>query len=336
MKALLIEDTLTSATLVSHQLRNMGIEPILARDGELGIELFKRERPDLILLDVIMPGMDGFEVARRIRQLEQAGEWTPIIFLTSRTSDADVEKGIGVGGDDYLIKPVSETVLAAKVKAMQRIAQMRYSLLVLTRKLDEANQELTRLSALDGLTAIANRRHFDETIAKEWRRLSRQGRPLSVLLCDVDHFKQFNDGYGHQVGDECLKAVARTLQSVLRRPADLVARYGGEEFAAILPDTDLAGAARVAESMRAAVEGLRITHRFTSTGGVTISVGVASVTPINGDRDPATLIKRADTALYAAKQSGRNRCVAATPTTTAAIPTDFLEQPQIRSGSSTL
>ncbi|WP_353739261.1 diguanylate cyclase, partial [Zoogloea sp.] len=253
----MIEDTLTSATLVSHQLRKIGIEPILARDGEKGIELFKQERPDLILLDIIMPGMDGFEVARRIRQLEQAGEWTPIIFLTARTGDADLEKGISVGGDDYLIKPVSETVLAAKVRAMQRIAQMRYSLLVLTRKLDEANQELTRLSSLDGLTAISNRRQFDETLLREWRRANRQGKPMGMLLCDVDFFKQFNDGYGHQVGDECLKAVARTLQQTLRRPSDLVARYGGEEFAVILPDTDITGALLVAESMRAAVENLR-------------------------------------------------------------------------------
>ena len=178
LKALLIEDTLTSATLVSHQLRKIGIEPVLARDGEKGIELFKKEHPDLILLDIMMPGMDGFEVARRIRQLEQAGEWTPIIFLTARTSDADLEKGISVGGDDYLIKPVSEIVLAAKVRAMQRIAQMRYSLLILTRKLDHANQELTRLSSLDGLTGIPNRRQFDETLLREWRRACRQGKPL--------------------------------------------------------------------------------------------------------------------------------------------------------------
>ncbi len=213
VKALLIEDTLTSATLVSHQLRKIGIEPIVARNGETGIELYQQERPDLILLDIIMPGMDGFEVARRIRQLEQFGEWTPIIFLTARTSDADLERAISVGGDDYLIKPVSGTVLAAKVRAMQRIAQMRFSLLVLTRKLDDANQELIRLSSLDGLTGIANRRQFDETLLREWRRLGRQGRPLSMLLCDVDCFKQFNDSYGHQVGDECLKAVARTLKT---------------------------------------------------------------------------------------------------------------------------
>ncbi len=312
MKALLIEDTLTSATLVSHQLRKIGIEPILARDGEKGIEQFKLERPDLILLDIIMPGMDGFEVARRIRQLEQAGEWTPIIFLTARTSDEDLEKGIAVGGDDYLIKPVSETVLAAKVRAMQRIAQMRYSLLVLTRKLDEANQELTRLSSLDGLTSIANRRQFDETLLREWRRASRQGKPLALLLSDVDRFKQFNDGYGHQVGDECLNAVARTFAAALRRPADLVARYGGEEFAVILPDTDITGALQVAEGMRSAVENLRITHRYSQDGGVvTVSIGVASVIPGRSEGRPADLLKAADDALYQAKERGRNRIAAA-------------------------
>ena len=312
MKALLIEDTLTSATLVSHQLRKIGIEPIVARNGETGIELYKQEHPDLILLDIIMPGMDGFEVARRIRQLEQFGEWTPIIFLTARTSDADLEKAISVGGDDYLIKPVSGTVLAAKVRAMQRIAQMRFSLLVLTRKLDDANQELTRLSSLDGLTGISNRRQFDETLLREWRRLGRQSRPLSMLLCDVDYFKQFNDGYGHQVGDECLKAVARTLKDTLRRPADLVARYGGEEFAVILPDTEITGALQVAEAMRSAVEGLSITHSYSKGGNVvTISIGVASTTPSRTGSDSSVLLKRADDALYQAKQAGRNRIAAA-------------------------
>lgn len=311
MKALLIEDTLTSATLVSHQLRNIGIEPLVARDGEKGIELFRQHKPDVVLLDIIMPGMDGFEVARRLRQLEENGDWTPIIFLTARTSDEDLEKGIAVGGDDYLIKPVSETVLAAKLKAMQRIAQMRFSLLVLTRKLDEANQELTRLSSLDGLTAIPNRRQFDETLRLEWRRAGRQGKPLAVLFCDVDYFKQFNDGYGHQVGDECLKAVARVLSGVLRRPADVVARYGGEEFAVILPDTDITGALQVAEGMRAEVEGLRITHRFSPAAPVvTISIGVATVVPERGSPLSPNLLRSADEALYQAKQSGRNRIAA--------------------------
>ena len=162
MKALVIEDTLTSATLVCHQLEKMGLEPLHARDGEAGIEAFKNHKPDLVLLDIIMPGIDGFEVCRRIRQMERNGEWTPIIFLTARTGDTDLEKGIEVGGDDYLVKPVSEVVLAAKVRAMQRIAQMRYSLVVLTRKLDEANQELKRLSSVDGLTGIGLRALWDD------------------------------------------------------------------------------------------------------------------------------------------------------------------------------
>ena len=318
MKALIIEDTLTSATLVCHQLGKMGLETVHARDGESGIELFKAERPDLILLDIIMPGLDGFEVARRIRQLEKDGEWTPIIFLTARTGDEDLERGIEVGGDDYLIKPVSEIVLKAKVRAMQRIAQMRYSLLVLTRKLDEANRELTRLSTADGLTGIANRRRFDETLLKEWRRCAREERPLSLLLIDVDFFKPFNDNYGHQVGDECLKAVARTLAQTLHRPSDLAARYGGEEFGVILPGTDEQGALAVAESLREAVQQLGITHRFSEVAQVvTISIGLACMTPQRGNESGfIRLLKEADEALYQAKTGGRNRVTKASDNTT--------------------
>lgn len=317
MKALIIEDTLTSATLVCHQLGKMGLETVHARDGESGIELFKAERPDLILLDIIMPGLDGFEVARRIRQLEKDGEWTPIIFLTARTGDEDLERGIEVGGDDYLIKPVSEIVLKAKVRAMQRIAQMRYSLLVLTRKLDEANRELTRLSTADGLTGIANRRRFDETLLKEWRRCAREERPLSLLLIDVDFFKPFNDNYGHQVGDECLKAVARTLAQTLHRPSDLAARYGGEEFGVILPGTDEQGALAVAESLREAVQQLGITHRFSDVAQVvTISIGLACMTPQRGNESGfIRLLKEADEALYQAKTGGRNRITKASDNT---------------------
>ncbi|NTV09321.1 MAG: diguanylate cyclase [Zoogloea sp.] len=312
MKALLVEDTVTSAMLVTHQLRKIGIEPIVAADGETGIALFKQHRPDLVLLDIIMPGMDGFEVARRIRQLENAGEWTPIIFLTARASDEDLEKGIMVGGDDYLVKPVSEVVLTSKVKAMQRIAQMRYSLLVLTRKLDEANRQLTRLSALDGLTGIANRRQFDETLLREWRRAHRQATPISLLVCDVDFFKQFNDGYGHQAGDECLKAIAKVLEGSLRRPGDMVARFGGEEFAVVLPETDLQGAMRVAEAMREAVEGAGISHLYSDVAPVvTVSLGVACTEPAADRTGCGQFLKLADDALYRAKRDGRNRVVAA-------------------------
>ena len=309
MKVLVIEDTVTSAALICRMLGGMGLETVHRRDGEAGIDAFRQSRPDLIMLDVVMPGMDGFEVARRIRQLESDGEWTPIIFLSARTRDEDIERGIAVGGDDYLVKPVSEAVLKAKVRAMQRIAQMRASLVALTRKLDEANRELTRLSAFDGLTGIANRRTFDATLSREWRRSARSGAPIALMVVDVDCFKQFNDAYGHQVGDECLKAVARALAGGTRRPVDLVARYGGEEFAVVLPDTDAQGAAIVAEAMRSAVEALAITHRHsTAARVVTVSVGIAVTRPERSDDGGfATLLARADEALYRAKRDGRNR-----------------------------
>lgn len=307
MKALVIEDTATSQAVICHLLGRLGIEPVQARDGMSGIARFEQEHPDLILLDIILPGIDGYEVARRIRSMEKPGEWTPIIFLTSLTRDEDLERGIEAGGDDYLLKPVSEVVLGAKVRAMQRIVRMRYSLLVLTRKLDSANRELTRLSAVDGLTGIANRRQFDEALAREWRRCQRAGEPLSMLMGDVDFFKQYNDRYGHQAGDECLRTVAGCLLEKLRRPADIVARYGGEEFAVILPDTGFEGAMRVAEAMRSGVQSLSLPHEGSTFGVVTASFGVATMLPERADGMP-NLLSAADWALYEAKRHGRN-CV---------------------------
>ncbi|MDP5239886.1 diguanylate cyclase [Uliginosibacterium sp. 31-16] len=311
MKALVIDDTLTSMAVICAQLRKIGIEPLSATDGATGIEMFKEHRPDLVLLDVLMPGMDGYETAKRIRQLERDGEWTPILFLTARTNDEDLERGIAVGGDDYLLKPISEIVLTAKVRAMQRIAQMRYSLVVLTRRLDEANRELIRLSSVDALTGIANRRQFDEFLPREWARGVRSAAPMSMLMCDVDCFKQYNDHYGHPAGDECLKSVARVLQNCVRRPADLVARYGGEEFAVILPDTGLAGAERVAEDIRQSLEALAMPHAGVPLGRVTISVGVACTVPRRENGSAEQLVADADAMLYRAKQAGRNRVLLA-------------------------
>lgn len=313
MKALVIEDTVTSATLVCQLLEKMGLQALHARDGEMGIEMFKAERPDVVLLDIIMPGLDGFEVARAIRQLERNGEWTPIIFLSARASEADLERGIVVGGDDYLVKPVSEIVLKAKVHAMQRIAQMRQSLLLLTRKLNEANRELSRLSSLDGLTGIPNRRIFDDVLLREWRRAERRAAPLSVLLIDIDHFKEFNDHYGHQAGDDCLRRVAAALAASLRRPSDLAARYGGEEFGIVLAETDAQGAQSVARLALESVRALKIAHKGSRTEAVvTISIGVATAAPQRGDDAGwQTLLAAADAALYDAKHGGRNRVAVA-------------------------
>jgi len=310
MKVLIIEDTITSATVVCNWLTNMGVSALHAKTGEEGLEVFKQERPDLILLDIIMPGIDGFEVARCIRRFEKYhGWWTPIIFLTARADENDLQCAIEAGGDDYLIKPVSEVVLKAKISAMCRVAQMRDSLRRTQDKLRKANDQLQRLSAIDSLTGIANRRRFDATLLREWRRCSRSALPLSLLVVDVDLFKQFNDHYGHQMGDECLKVVAHALQERTRRQDDLVARYGGEEFAAILPETDPEGALAVAEDMRASIAALEVEHAFSTVAPVvTVSIGVASIIPPK-DREAGipALIKAADEALFHAKRSGRNQ-----------------------------
>ncbi len=309
MKTLVVEDNRINLKVVCHHLERLGIVPIPAENGTRATELFAAERPDMVLLDVMLPDIDGFEVARRIRQAETPGEWTPILFLTSMTDDAALEKGIAAGGDDYLYKPVSEVVLGAKIRAMQRIIQMRNSLLVLTKKLDNANRELRRLSSLDWLTEIPNRRHFEETLEREWRRSMRQGSEFSVLVCDIDRFKAYNDAFGHPAGDQSLRSVAQALMDAMVRGGDFVARYGGEEFAAILADTPLAGAQVVGERMRTAVEALAIPHPASESGHITASFGIASGIAMP-EADPLKLVKLADKALYEAKRQGRNRICA--------------------------
>jgi hydrogenase maturation protease len=206
-------------------------------------------------------------------------------------------------------------LLRQEVEVSRRAAEITASLVVeqfgkmeeIHRSLEEANRSLQRLSAVDGLTGIPNRRYFDEMLDREWRRCRRNGLPLSVVLADVDFFKAYNDHYGHVAGDRCLQSVARALQKHLNRAADFVARYGGEEFAFVLPETDLAGALAVAETVRAGVEALEIPHRGSRVGNVvSVSMGVGSVVP-DGVSEPSFLIRVADLALYQAKAEGRNR-----------------------------
>ncbi len=306
MKILIVEDSRANLLVLSEYARDFGATVLPAENGENAVTTFERDRPDMVLLDVVLPDIDGFEVARRIRALETPGDWTPIIFLSSLGADQDIEKGIAAGGDDYLHKPVSEIVLHAKIRAMQRIIQMRTSLVVLAHKLDGANQELKRLSASDGLTGIANRRFFDEHISREWRRARRSASSVALMMCDVDHFKRFNDTYGHQAGDECLRQVAKTIAANLERASDVAARYGGEEFAAVLPETPIGGALFVAEKIRHAIHALNIPHAGSPLGRVTLSIGIACMVP-DIDNPYDELLSAADKALYHAKHTGRDR-----------------------------
>ena len=226
--------------------------------------------------------------------------WIPVIFVTGKNEESDLRQGIDAGGDDYLIKPISETILAAKIRAMERITTMRD-------EMSQLNKELTELSERDGLTRLYNRRTFDERAADQWRIATRTKEPLAVLLMDIDHFKAYNDYYGHIAGDDCIQEVARAIEEALSRPGDLVARYGGEEFIALLPNTREDGAYHVAERIRQSIEELGIKHRKSDTSHlVTMSIGGAVVAQTAGT-ELKDQVNAADKALYAAKQAGRNR-----------------------------
>lgn len=279
----------------------------LAADGQSAVELIASIRPDLILIDMNLRDTDGISLVRRIRNRELLGAendlnlWTPVIFLSSVMDEDMLAQGIIAGGDDFLHKPVSEIILLAKVRAMLRIVGMQ-------RDIHAAHRRLKQIATLDGLTCIPNRRYFDDTLTTEWKRCQRAGAPLSLLLIDIDYFKQFNDAYGHQAGDQCLKAVASALNESLFRVEDSVARYGGEEFAAILPGTAAAGALAVAERMRASTSELRIPHKHGVDSFVSCSIGVASTHPV-AEQTAEQLLQAADHSLYEAKHAGRNRIV---------------------------
>ncbi len=304
MKILLVDDTRTERLILTAYLEKLGHELVHAENGQQAIEMFNTESPELVLMDVIMPEMDGHQAARIMR--EDEAEWVPIIFLSGRVAVDDIVAGIEAGGDDYLTKPVDFKVLEAKMTAMQRIAQMRRKLLDVSSALEQANEELEKQVNRDGLTGLANRRYLDEYLKQEIGRSMRNQTELSVVLMDVDFFKKYNDSKGHLEGDDCLKAVAQALQSSCKRSADLVARYGGEEFCAVLPDTQLKNGGELAEVMRQSVEALKIDHPESDIGHVTISIGVYCSVPESLD-DSERMLKLADEALYQAKQSGRNQ-----------------------------
>jgi diguanylate cyclase (GGDEF)-like protein len=311
LKVLVVEDSRVTMKALCNYLGRMGItSPLTATTGQEAIETFRKKRPDIVLLDAILPDIDGFDIARNFRAMEKGDEWTAIIFLTSMDKDKDLARGIEVGGDDYLLKPVSEMVLKAKVGAMRRLVEMQRSLVDVTQQLNVANKELQRLSTTDGLTGIANRRMFDELVKREWRRCARLKKPMALVMVDVDHFKQYNDTYGHQGGDECLKAVAAQVARAAPRASDLAARYGGEEFVLVLGETTVDGARWVANNIRQHVADLRMPHSASGSGYVTVSCGVASVMPREGV-PLETLLETADEALYKAKEQGRNRVVCA-------------------------
>lgn len=304
-KVLVVDDSPSMRAAVSHMLRGMNLQSVEADSGECAIELYLEERPSIVLLDVNMPGIDGYETARRIRAAEP-DEWVPIIFLSANESDQDFTKAIESGGDDYLIKPVGRIVLAAKIRALQRLELMRRKLFEMSSELAASNRRLEQLSQSDGLTGVANRRYFDSFLAHHVALAARQKTNLSLVLCDVDCFKAYNDHYGHLAGDECLRWLGRCLQGALGEHGTLLARFGGEEFVAVVPDIDGDRLLALAEEVRLRICGEPVRYAGNSIT-LSASIGVYVVAP----GDPVTAdeaLHRADDALYAAKDRGRN-CV---------------------------
>ncbi len=311
MKALVIEGSNGSPQLLCDHLRRIGIKPVPAATGNAGIDLFLTERPDLVLLDIAARDVGAHDVARQIRLLDPPGERTPIIVLSDPNKNQEIERVIAAGGDDCLLKPISEAVFAAKIGAIQQFIVMHQSLLELARKLDSANQELKRLNSLDGLTCIPNRKHLDDVLAREWRRAMRQCEELSLIKCDIDFFRQYNEIHGHQNGDACLCQIVQALTSRMDRGGDMLARYGGEEFVAVLPGTRLSGAVHVASQMLNAVNQLALPHPGSPCGHVTVSFGVAAAVAMP-ETNPQDILDAAARALDKAKDGGRNRVVQTT------------------------
>ncbi len=431
---LIVDDMPTNIDVLRKILKSEGYEIYAAPSGEIALKIAQRSSPDIILLDVMMPDMDGYETCRQLKSLESTRD-IPVIFVTAKTEVQDVVDGFKFGAVDYIHKPVKREEVCARVRthlqirsftntlqkiahtereqaerfraiinniteaifisdeqgviqlsnpacehllgyeAAQLIGQSINTLLpepyneeylaffacddhgrnnhavigcgprevegqhmdsarfpmeisVSEMFLDQplficliqdisvrkgAEQDLMRISRTDPLTNISNRRHFDEVLQQEWQRAMRSTQPLALAMIDVDHFKLFNDHYGHQAGDLCLQKIAAVIAQTAQRPTDLAARFGGEEFTLILPDTDEAGAASIASQLVAQIEALAMPHEMSLTSPcVTISVGLALTIPTQGS-SATQLIERADKALYQAKEQGRNGMVCAKP-----------------------
>lgn len=318
VRVLLVDDQLI---IVEAVRRMLGDQPDVEFHHETSaaraLEVARQLQPTVILQDLVMPDADGFALIRQYRE-DDTLRHVPVIVLSAKEDPKLKAHSFATGANDYMVKLPDRLELLARVRyhangyinRLQRDQAFRF-LRESQRQLAAANVELQKLAALDGLTGIANRRRFDEALQLEWLRSARDRQPVALMMCDVDHFKIYNDSHGHPAGDLCLKKVAAVLTEHLKRPADLVARYGGEEFAIILPETDLTGALTVAESCRRHLEQLAIPNpQAPHYGRVTLSAGVACVVP-SPLGSAEGLLELADQALYAAKRAGRNRVVSA-------------------------
>ncbi|ENP7381531.1 diguanylate cyclase [Vibrio parahaemolyticus] len=304
MRILLVDDVQLDRMQLAIRLKQLGHIVKAVGSGIEALNTYESFDPELVLLDISMPEMNGFEVSLHVR--ETFPDWIPIIFLSSHEEPEMIAKAIDAGGDDYLIKPVDKLVLNSKLIAMQRIAHMRRELKQATAQLEQVNQLLTQQANEDGLTKLFNRRYIDQKLDSMVAWHGRHHMPMAMILLDVDFFKPFNDNYGHIEGDRCLQAIANQLKATFCRSGEYVGRYGGEEFVVLLSSTDAQTAEREAERIQEAMYFLDYQHEFSSVANrVTVSQGVFVFQP-TGKENQADLYATADRALYTSKSLGRN------------------------------
>jgi diguanylate cyclase (GGDEF)-like protein len=267
-------------------------EILVATSGPEALKIAFEQIPDLILLDIVLPAMDGYEVCQRLKA-DPRTHPIPVIFITAMNDEQEEARGLAAGAIDYITKPIRP--LTVKARVLNHLELKRYQ------------DFLEDLSMTDGLTGIHNRRKFDEFLKREWGRAMRNKSFLSLMMVDIDYFKAYNDHYSHLAGDDCLRLLARTIAACFHRPTDLVARYGGEEIACLMPEIELEGAVSMARQVLDRVDSLHIPHTFSPVADhLTVSIGVSSMMPQTGDL-PTILVQHADDLLYEAKRNGRNQ-----------------------------
>lgn len=309
---LIVDDQIENIQFLSTMLTDNGYEVRQVLSGKQALKVVDYDPPELILLDIMMPEIDGYEVCRQLKSNSRTCQ-IPIIFLSAKQQLSEKIKGFKVGGVDYITKPFVVAEVVCRVETHLKIYRYQNLLnqeIVARKKVEQqlliANQKLEQIANIDGLTGVYNRRYFNDLLSKEWYRLCREKQPLSMIMVDIDCFKEYNDTYGHLQGDEVLKAIASTLKSSLQRSSDFVARYGGEEFVILLPNTDLQGSITICENISLKIMELAIPHRGSSaSNSITISMGVHCLIP-SAKINPYTLIDKSDDALYLAKKEGRN------------------------------
>ena len=322
---LIADDDKNARRLLRKIMEQEGYEVIDVSNGQQCLDAYQTEKPDIVLLDAVMPIMDGFTCCKQLilhdkKNLAQAlnnldadsslensflsmiWDHTPILMITGLNDSHSIDKAFELGASDFITKPIHLAVLRRRVRRLLHQNQIY-------KQLEAANQALQHLANVDALTSLANRRRFDQYLSSQWLSLASTASPLSLILCDIDFFKLYNDKYGHPAGDNCLQKVAGVIGRTADKTHDLVARYGGEEFAVILPNTSGAGAVKVASGMQTGVQFIEVPHSESKVSDyVTLSIGVATTTP-NFKSEPADLIVTADKALYQAKSEGRNRII---------------------------